>query len=371
MELTLKRLLEQATFNTARKGYDQAEVDEFLDRAVGMATKVEARLTRALEEAKAAPTTPTAPRAATQAPVSAPAGPSEADIEAEVARRVEAKLAETPPAPSRPGPDDPIGPSEEETAEEIRRTIVLAQRTADAAIREAREEAASIVAEAQGDAARARNVARQELAEEIAALQVTRDALRKDTDTLTSHVDGQRFELRRVVSELQAIVDDPERLKVAPTPALEDPEVPADLSEDDAKTDQDDAAEAASGFEPSDGGPATMLVSAVTAQPETDEPEAPEAEAAIPESPGSGTGSMSGAARPSNPTASKASPAPSVSTGASEGDDEFLAELRRAMTDKDPLGPRDDEPRAATESTGSFLDDEGAGRGWRFGKRGR
>src|SRR5690625_5155742 len=101
MELTLKRLLEQAEFTPVKRGgYDRDEVNTLLDRAVAMATKVEAKLTETMEQARGG------------------GGPSEADIEAEVSRRVEAALA------SRSA----TGPSEEEQAEEAARALLLAQR---------------------------------------------------------------------------------------------------------------------------------------------------------------------------------------------------------------------------------------------------
>ncbi|QXC63456.1 DivIVA domain-containing protein [Aquihabitans sp. G128] len=140
MELTLKRLLEQAEFTETRKGYDRGQVDDFLDKAVAMATKVEARLTQALDQSKAAPSA---------------SGPSAAELEAEVERRVQARLADLPaPAPAPVAHDAPSGPSEDETAEEVRRTLVLAQRTADAAVREAREDAAKLLSDAQERAAK-------------------------------------------------------------------------------------------------------------------------------------------------------------------------------------------------------------------------
>jgi hypothetical protein len=58
------------------------------------------------------------------------------------------------------------------------------------------------------------------------------------------------------------------------------------------------------------------------------------------------------------------SPAPAPV--ADESDDAFLAELRKAMADEAPLGPRDDEN--GPSSGAAFLDDDDR-RGWRFGKR--
>ncbi|MCB1031861.1 MAG: DivIVA domain-containing protein, partial [Acidimicrobiales bacterium] len=123
MELTLKRMLEDAEFKKYRgKGYDPAEVDEFLAKAAAMAGKVEVQLTQALEKAQNADGT---------------------DVEAEVQRRLQEQLAQ----------NAANAPSEEEVAEEARRTLTMAQRTADAAIKEAREDAAAIVAQAEEKAA--------------------------------------------------------------------------------------------------------------------------------------------------------------------------------------------------------------------------
>ena len=136
MERTLKLLLEQAKFTTTRKGYDQQEVDDFLDQAVEMAAAMEARLAEAAGgEVSGAGEGDGAP------------GRSEAEIQAEVDAKVEAavqaRLAEMPAPVAAPAVDD------EAVAEEARRTLVLAQRTADAAVAEAREEADSLLTKAQ------------------------------------------------------------------------------------------------------------------------------------------------------------------------------------------------------------------------------
>jgi hypothetical protein len=49
----------------------------------------------------------------------------------------------------------------------------------------------------------------------------------------------------------------------------------------------------------------------------------------------------------------------SVSIPDEPDDDPFLAELRRAVTDTEPLGPRDDEP---TQEHRAFEDDPDRGR---------
>ncbi|MEO6629744.1 MAG: DivIVA domain-containing protein, partial [Aquihabitans sp.] len=236
MELTLKRLLEQAKFTTTRKGYDQDEVDDFLDRAVAMATKVEAKLTETLAKPKAA----TGDAASPAAPAMGPGTP---DFEAEVERRVQSRLAEAPALAARP-----VADHEEAAAEAVSRTLVLAQRTADAAVSEAKAEAEAILAGANehsqaltaeaNEAARirretaeketeaARAEAHERLSREISSLELARDGLRGDVSLLESHVEEQRSQLRSTVAELQRLLDDPAVFRLAPSPALHDPQIP-------------------------------------------------------------------------------------------------------------------------------------------------
>jgi hypothetical protein len=460
MELTLKRLLEQAEFKSSRGRYEAEEVDDFLDKAVAMATKVEAKLTQALDAEKAA------------------GGPSPAEVEAEVARRVEATLAERAAS----------GPSEDEMAEEARRTIVLAQRTADAAVKEAREDAAKLLADAQeraaalaaeadaaaetsraevaAEAAAAREEARGRLAGEIGELEGIREALRTDVTVLERHVEEQRAQLRSSVAELQRLLDDPVGFRMAPAPALLDPEVPdfaGEAAADAAEAEAAAAPEASAPAEPpspsapqggseptpgptSDGGDDAVLAAASApvedpwpeSGPSSEAPSAPSAaapqalsfdevdhaapgldpldgpptapvsvidlgfdqESAAAEEPSAASsagesrsssarasGSASGSvAAPPAPPAVSTRPSPSTSAeseassaGASAPaslrspdaspaaggeEDAFLAELRKAMQDDEPLGPREQQEGTAP---GEMFDDDR--RSWRFGKR--
>ncbi len=182
-------------FSTAKRGLDPGEVGAFLaevadelERAQNHATAMEARARAAVQriqeltEAAAAPAAPVAP-----AEASAP----------------------TPSA---------------EQAETISRTLLLAQRTADTAIAEAREEAERLVAtaseEATGmvDAAReeraqlietARDEASREGEEERARVQAEaevmrarRDALRDDVEHLEQFLVAQRERLRDAATTL-------------------------------------------------------------------------------------------------------------------------------------------------------------------------
>ncbi len=186
----------------------------------------------------------------------------------------------------------------------LRRTLVLAQRTADLAIQEAREEASKVVAEAmeqrtlaEADLVELRHRLRTEAEEEGRTererLQAERAALQADVEALAEHLDHERERLRIYFSDQLRRVDEGE-------PGLGDPpemaalvtvgELPADVAADAAADEHE-------------------VVSGSQADSEGAELD-----------------------------------------GAEE--DPFLAELRRAVTDERPLGPRDDDPVAAPADDG-------------------
>jgi len=377
MELTLKRMLEDAEFKKYRgKGYDPAEVDEFLAKAAAMAGKVEVQLTQALEKAQNADGT---------------------DVEAEVQRRLQEQLAQ----------NAANAPSEEEVAEEARRTLTMAQRTADAAIKEAREDAAAIVAQAeekaallneeastasqrakesaQADAEKDRLEARSRLASEIGELEGTRERLRSDVNILERHVEEQRSQLASTVTELQTILDDPSGFRMAPVPTLANPDLPdfSDLQsgqgetpsvqdpEDgvvDTEPETDEESEAGEGQEAVDES-ASEPAAQLDLQPEADVDTGSNEEPAAAPDPEPLPISLDevvdheepGVIDPGPPT----EPVSAVEIEQSD-DDPFLAELRKAISDEEPLGPRDE---VLAPSNDALFEDEDR-RGWRFGRRG-
>lgn len=381
MELTLKRLLEQAKFTPYKgKGYEATEVDTFLDRAAAMASKVEVQLTQALDKAPPGGSAP---------------APDPSAVEAEIERRVADRVAQRAAS----------GPSEEESAEEARRTLVLAQRTADAAVRDARDDADKLVAAAKERAealtadaeagaravrsdseaaiARERNAARQQLAEEIAALEGDREALRSDITTLEDHVEQQRTQLGSTVAALQHLIDDPDGFRMAPIPTLNDPDIP-DLAPapepEPSRTASDRGSEApATPPEPPSVMPSAQERSApiATSRPAVSPPPSRALPPRRPDAPTAGTGTAVGRfdevdhENPGpNPTRDESSPTTSVdlrdetASDESSGDDAFLAELRKAMVDDEPLGPRES---AEHDPNPDLFDDDRRPR--RFGRR--
>jgi DivIVA domain-containing protein len=118
------------------KGYDEDEVDAFLDEVEAEITRLTAEnddLRRQLEIARSGAPVPPAP-VPTPAPVAAPL-----------------VVAEPPAMVPAAGPA--AVPPASETEDMLRRTLLLAQRTADEAIAEARAEAAKTLAAAREQAA--------------------------------------------------------------------------------------------------------------------------------------------------------------------------------------------------------------------------
>jgi DivIVA domain-containing protein len=256
------QLLREVEFREKFRGYDPDQVDELLERAGQQIAQLQGRLREALERAEAA----------------------------------EAKATAG-------------GGGYGETEETLRRTLVLAQRTADAVVAEAEELAtrtrkeaddharrvraeaddhsASTLAEARveakrlvGDAAAQAEAIRSEAAaearrvieatrmplrEEITELEQVRDQLRDDVDILSRHVDEQRERLSTTLAALQATVDEPGALRVGAAPATSAVTLPEprdhdlDLDEEPVPVDDRPAPAAADRLhdEPDDGPSAT------------------------------------------------------------------------------------------------------------------
>ena len=201
MELSPKSIT-GVQFRTVRKGYDPEEVRGFL-----------AQLARGVEAVQAQ-------SAATESR----------------ARSMMTKLQELS---SRDDPDP---------GEAMKRTLLMAQRTADAAVAEANEEARATVAaaeeksrttlseaqskaeqmitDAEADARRAASVEKTRIEAEVAALTARRDELHTEATRLERHIGDQRERIGAVAGTLRAILSESSGLVVTelapPSPPLDD-----------------------------------------------------------------------------------------------------------------------------------------------------
>lgn len=306
MDLTTE-LLDNAAFHAAKRGgYSTQDVDEFIEQVKASVEHSDAEL-----------------RDLRQRVQSADARVAEAER-----RAVEAE---------RSG-----GPSEAD--ETLKRTLVLAQRTADAAIKEAEEQAARTLssaqdqaarmlaeakdaaaraqAEAENEARRAQEEARARVLAELRELEFARDQLQVDVDAFERHLQQQRDRVQVAAQELQRLVEDPTALREATAPNLSEVSLPNQAAAAPAVLDLEE--------------PAAEAVWA---------PDEEAWEEAAPVADGPTT-------EPVDMLAERAA-----------DDDAYLAELRKAMTDESPLGPREDDDSAFFDTAPGD-----AGRS-RFGRR--
>lgn len=268
---------------------------------------------------------------------------------AQVASTVESlqrRLGEGPQAPSAAAAAESVAASTGEAAggevaasdieESLRRTLVLAQRTADMAVKEAQEEAARMISEAEAQRAQVlaevdelRTRTKAELEHELSGyrqrLYDEREALQRDVAALQAYVSQERERLRIYFSEQLDRVTSGEPT-VAPAPELEGPprEEPAEPADAPAGVEQQPGAGDA------------------TTPPE-------DADAASPQA---GDSNETDGTNGDGQTAA-------------DDDDPYLAELRRAVSDNEPLGPRDDDvdlPPKDERDLDIFNEDEGGGR---------
>ena len=332
MDLTTE-LLDNAAFREAkRNGYNTQDVDEFIEQVKVEYSHHDAMLREAQQRADAA-----------EARV--------ADAERRAAEAAERATAAN------------------DADETLKRTLVLAQRTADAAIKEAEEQASRTLtsaqdqaarlladtqeatararAEAESEARRAQEEARARVLAELRDLEGARDQLSSDVGNLERHLEGQRDRIRSASSELQRLLDDPAALREVATPVVSDVVVPSQpapavLAEP----------EAAAAFDPAP---------AVDKEAEEAPAWAPDDDAWQEEVPADTTPPPSPAYAEA-PDEGPNTEAVDMMVDRDADDDAYLAELRKAMTDESPLGPREDDDAP-------LFDDEEPTQKSRFGRR--
>jgi DivIVA domain-containing protein len=233
MELSPKAIA-GVEFRIVRRGYDPDEVRSFLVQVGKGVEEMRAQLVATDNRARAAMAK--LQELSTAAPATAPA-----------------------PAPVAVPVPVVEAPREAADADTITRTLVLAQKTADAAVAEAQERARTIVAEAEAhakatladadrraaatvadaeakatervraaeeDARRQGDAERTRVVTELQELASRRDRLRSDAENLAGHVTAQRSRVSAAVEVLQQVLQHPEGLTPIPVPASITTDIP-------------------------------------------------------------------------------------------------------------------------------------------------
>jgi cell division initiation protein len=312
MDLT-PETLRSATFRDKLRGYHPDDVDEFLESVARGLEVLLARLRDATEKARSV----------------------------------------APPVDASPKTDEAV------------RTLALAQRTADLAIHEAKAEAERLVRTAEQKARRlvsgaedsAAQIAEQaqaELRSDLEKLQTVRDQLFGEVKALGSWLDGERGRIKRALIEVADRIEqvrdtgDAPPVKPVSTPTPPREKLAADRA---AGTNTPPPPRPAAPAEPPIERPratVTPPIAAPTANPKHTPPTgqpavraarpapAPERPQPVP-TPAAGFGATGDAGVLNRAQQAVTAAAPD------DDDDPFFAELRAAMLDQSPLGPRDDD----------------------------
>lgn len=350
MDLNSKTLHE-VTFGAKVRGYDPAEVDEFIQAVAEGVDELQERLRRATERAtraeqQLANADATAPAPAVesmQAPVAAPAPASASSDLARVWERA-AAAAEAAMAEAQQDAQRLL----DQARSEAEQTTTRANSEASQTTTKANSEASEVTSKAQREAARVAEEAQAQLRADISQLEAARGQLRKAVDELSGYLDNEKSRLRAAIVGALSALDDygsgaappPEvdHVQVPDAPVLPAPDrsVAKDVSGNTWQSYQESHDQQSPAPEPQLQAPqeAALEVTDVAVTP--DEPKK----------------SSWGWDEPSGGQQRSREPGgEQMTNGASSDDhtngdgeaDPFLAELRRAVQDDGPLGPRDDD----------------------------
>lgn len=262
-------------------------------------------------------------------------------------------------------PQEPLPQTDEAV-----RTLALAQRTADLAIQEAKAEAERLVKtaeqsvrrvvdDAETSAVSIAEAAQAELRADLERLQNARDQLVGEVQTLGAWLEGERGRIRRALIEIADRIENVRDAGDAPVPKpVSVPEPPrqkrdavraaggsARLSEREPKRDELPVERARAEVTPAVERPRANVVP----PPAAPSPQSPR-QAAPPASQPAIRTTSPRTMVPSNRPPSSFSDSAVISRAqeartpeAASDDDPFFAELRAAMRDHKPLGPREDD----------------------------
>jgi DivIVA domain-containing protein len=316
MDLTAESL-QQVKFGARMKGYDPDEVDKFIADVAEVGEELYERVKRATERAAKAEQQLEEVKANPPAQVQAPA-PEQSGASADLGRIWERAVAAAESAI-------------DEARVEAQRILDEARRTADDAVGTAQREAQRLAEESES-----------QLRADIARLESARDQLKGDVDGLSQYLDTEKQRLRSTIATALSALDEygstpssppatnPVDIPQQPTPSSFNSEGTAQAASEESFSDRFDGfgqSQNQSGF-----GDTSSQQAAPFSEPEY-EPESHRDQQ---------TGDSQSAPVADTPKQPWKQPEPEPSYGESDDDsDPFLAELRRAVRDDGPLGPRD------------------------------
>jgi len=187
-------LLTDVRFSVSRKGYDPDEVDNFLERVSAAVAQLQDKLRQATAAAEAA------------------------EGRAAEAVRNEARLQQR--VSELEGGAAPIvrAVDPESEAQQASTVLVMAQRTADSTVNDARAKAAQLVAEAEQEATRILGTAQARADEAVLELERNRRELATENEALKEFLADERQKLQSNLARIKAVLDDPAMLRLGNAP---------------------------------------------------------------------------------------------------------------------------------------------------------
>jgi DivIVA domain-containing protein len=315
------KTLREVEFREKMRGYHPEDVDQFLERVAAGIEVLQDRLRQAIERAQRAE------QAATEAGGNDDAlrrtlllAQRTADLAVQEAREQAARIV----SGAEQQAQSVVGDAEQR----VHAMIAESERRAQAVLGDSERRAQSMVSEAEQRARRGHEDTLVEVRAELAKLEFTRQRLHMEVDSMTRWIGDHRTQLRAALEDALARI---EQIDVSPPAA---PVVPAVVSAPPEPRVAAPVAEA-----PAPAAPAAPDVGA-------DAPWAPPA--APPQAPAPAPEPAIAASPPppaeqprEEPLWQQAEPEVASPDDAG-GADPYFAELRRAISDHDPLGPRPD-----------------------------
>jgi cell division initiation protein len=310
------KTLREVEFREKMRGYHPEDVDQFLERVAAGIEVLQDRLRQSIERAQRAE------QAATEAGGNDDAlrrtlllAQRTADLAVQEAREQAARIV----AGAEQQAQALLGDAEQR----VHALVTDAERRAQAALADSEHRASTMINEAEQRARRGHEDTMVEVRAELARLEVTRQRLQMDVDSMTRWVAEHRGQLRAALEDALTRV---EQIDAAPPPAAAAPypvETPAPPATPSG---------AVTAPAPAPPAPAPAAAGPEAAWgPSPADPSAP-ASVVAPPPPDSWPQEDTIAWRPEDSDL--------VATNDAGDADPYFAELRRAISDHDPLGPR-------------------------------
>lgn len=209
----LSPLFQEIEFHERFRGYDPDEVDAYVDRVAKAAALVQGRIAELSNRAESAESR------------LAESGGSEAEDTLRRTLVLAQRTADAAVAEAREQADRLVGDAEAKA----QTTITMADARAEAQLRDAEDRSSRMLAEAETDrrqlladaeaaATAAAQEARERLESDVQELARTRDFLRDDIEILERHLREQRARLVSSVATLSDLLEAPDALRVEPAP---------------------------------------------------------------------------------------------------------------------------------------------------------